>query len=60
MNEQNVFELIGNKISNWSGDFVDIFPYLVVALIIVILFIFIAKISKKITLKILDSLRTPF
>ncbi len=56
MKEQNVFEIIGQKFANWGGEFVEIFPYLAVAVIIFIFFIFIAKISKKITIKVLNKL----
>jgi small conductance mechanosensitive channel len=58
MKEQNFFEPITGKFTEWGGKFIDIFPYFVLALIVIIFSFFIARISKKIILKIFERFST--
>lgn len=58
MGEQNVFDFLYNKFTLWGVEFADIMPYLLVALIIQVLFIIAAKISKFITFKVMSKLHT--
>ncbi len=45
---------LSEKFSSWGGEAIDLLPYAIIALAIFVAFVFLGKISKKISRKILD------
>jgi small conductance mechanosensitive channel len=58
MSEQNVFDFLIHKFASWGSDLADVLPYLLVALLIQVLFVIAAKISKLITFKVMGKFHT--
>jgi len=58
MSEQNVFDFLIHKFTFWGSELSDILPYLLVALLIQVLFVIAAKISKFITFKVMSKFHT--
>jgi small conductance mechanosensitive channel len=58
MSEQNVFDFLIYKLTSWGSELADVLPYLLVALLIQVLFVIAAKISKVITFKVMSKFHT--